>query len=368
VVVTKILLISTTALQYDGITKVVLSMCKCSESLKIKSSVLTGQKTTAVFQNYLEKNQVEHYYFFDRTKNTIRYFWNLCRLLKKEKYDVVHVHGNSATMAIEIFAAWLCGVRIRIAHVHNNATNYPVIHALLRNWLIMLATERIACSHQAGAWLYKDNYSVVPNGIELEKYRFDRELQIQIKRELGCTNKKIIGHIGRFSSAKNHEFLIRVFHCICQLCKDVILLLVGEGELFDEIKNMVHCCQLDDRVIFYGTSDNVPALLSAMDIFVMPSRWEAFGIAGIEAQASGLQCFFSTAISREIVVSNNCHFLSLDDSYQIWADNILYVLEHDDGRAIDLEQMRQKGYDAQDLENRLKQIWHLNKLPPEGDV
>ena len=136
-------------------------------------------------------------------------------------------------------------------------------------------------------------------------------------------DKIVIGHIGRFVYQKNHEFLIELLKALIKKGYDAALLLVGDGELVATIKHRVEEERLEDRIVFYGTTDYVNEVVQAMDCFVFPSRFEGLGIVALEAQASGLSCVASDQVPSKMKVLEGTSFLSLDDTIDNWINAII---------------------------------------------
>ena len=144
-----------------------------------------------------------------------------------------------------------------------------------------------------------------------------------MKEKLGVTDKFVIGHVGRFRFQKNHSFIIDIFKEVCKKEPNSTLLLVGDGPLEEEIKKKVDDLGLLDKVKFLGARDDVNDLMQAMDIFILPSLYEGFGIVLIEAQASGLKCVISDSIPTDAIITKKVKRLSLDDDISIWVEEIL---------------------------------------------
>ena len=160
------------------------------------------------------------------------------------------------------------------------------------------------------------------NAIDLDRFRFNAEARAQARADLGLVgNQFAIGHVGRFTAQKNHAFLIDVFTEVAKRRDDAVLLLVGTGEAGASVKALVDERGLTDRVKFLGQRNDVNRLYQAFDAFVLPSLYEGLGLVGVEAQASGLPCLLSDAITREVDVTGECKFLSID-SPVVWADEI----------------------------------------------
>ena len=157
------------------------------------------------------------------------------------------------------------------------------------------------------------------NAIDTDRFKFNVAARNRICTELNLGDKFVIGHVGRFSYPKNHEFIVDIFNEVAKTERDAYLLLVGDGELRGAIENKVAGMGLSDKVIFVGSVSNVNDYLSAMDVFLFPSRFEGLGVVGIEAQASGLPVIASTMVPRDVSLTPNVTFLALDAPLEQWA-------------------------------------------------
>ena len=232
----------------------------------------------------------------------------LRRILTDGHYDVVHCHQDyhgAAAMAM----ARRCGVPVRIIHSHQA---YPPESALKRlrrriesPLVIRDATVLAACGELAGAWLYGQDavdsgrVVILRNAIDTEAFAFSPEDRLRLRRELSIPQEAaVIGHVGRFTEQKNHRLLLDIFAEFHRRRPDSVLLLAGDGPLRPEIEHQADRLGLGDSLRFLGMRTDVPQLLSAMDLFLLPSRWEGLGIVAVEAQASGLPCVCSHKVPR----------------------------------------------------------------------
>lgn len=242
------------------------------------------------------------------------------------EYKIVHSHIDAMSY-LPLLAAKRAGVPVRIAHSHNTAIDldfkYP-LKQYFRARINGVANYRLACGTKAGEFLFggKD-FSVIPNAIDTSKFCFNPEISIAKKRELNLEGKFVVGHIGRFSYQKNHTFLIKIFSEVLKREKDAVLLLIGNGEKEELIKQQVSKLGIGEQVLFLGNRSDVDELYSAMDVFVLPSHFEGIPVVGIEAQFSGLACIFSDKVPREVDFTDNCSFVGLDTSADGWAEHIL---------------------------------------------
>lgn len=214
--------------------------------------------------------------------------------------------------------------------VHCHATKYSdkPLNAV-RNWLLCLPipfmkVERFACSEAAGKFLYgkrkmkAGKVYIMHNAIDCEKFKFRPEVRERLRKEMGLEGKFVIGHVGRFERQKNHEFLIRVLAEVKKKMPESVLVLVGEGSLEKQVKQLVRKLELDTSVIFLGQRPDVNDLLHAMDIFLLPSRYEGLGIVLFEAQANGLKCYASDYVPKESSLGNTV-YLPLKNAELFWA-------------------------------------------------
>lgn len=252
-------------------------------------------------------------------------------------YDVVHAH-TLFNCGIAMKAAKKCKVKIRISHSHtnldysNNVIKKIYIN-MMRRSINKNSTNLLACSKSAGTYLFgeknihKDKYSYFPNLIEYSKFidKYDNQVS-KFKEEMNISNKFIIGHIGRFIEAKNHKFLIDILANMIEKNIDAVLLLVGDGPLRIEIEKIAKQRNVYDKIRFIGIRDDVNVVLKSMDVFVFPSIYEGLGLVMLEAQASGIPCVVSNAIQPEADLNLGLVTkLSLDDSVDLWVDNILNI-------------------------------------------
>ena len=281
------------------------------------------------------------------------------------EYKIVHAHMNCMS-GLPLSYAKRAGVPVRIAHSHSISDiknlKYP-IKRYYRRVLGRAATDRMACGRMAGEWLFgRNEFLVLNNAIHTEQFIYQPQDREKARRAYGIgEHEYVIGHVGRFFYPKNHKFLIEVFLRMKKMIPDSRLLLVGEGPLQNKICEKVCRYGLKDSVIFAGNSDKVWKMLSAMDAFVMPSLYEGLSVALIEAQASGIKCFISDAISKEAVLTDDVTVLGLEEDAGKWAEKICRISRsyHRKNRK---EDIIRAGYDitanAQWLENYYIGQWN----------
>lgn len=262
-------------------------------------------------------------YYIGSNKNKISkqfaVYSNLKSLIERNGYDVVHIHSDVANkLYVCGRAAKAAGAKKIILHSHAAGVDgghrlfKTIFHKCSQRKLRKVGTCFLSCSTPASEWMFPssaDKVQIINNGVNLSAFRFDPEARRRAREDLGISSGLIIGHIGRFAYQKNHEYLIEVFSAIAAQRADSKLLLIGEGERMEEIKALVKAKNLADKVIFYGLCADVARMMQAMDVFLLPSRFEGLPIVGVEAQAAGLPCIFSDAVTREAALTPAVSFI-----------------------------------------------------------
>lgn len=281
-------------------------------------------------------------------QKVFKYQKELRRVLRDGKYKIVHSHINTLSV-FPLYAAKKVGVPVRIAHSHSTTNKKEwkknLLKQVLRPFSKKYATNYMCCSELAGRWLFGDKaydegkVYLLNNAIDLDKFKYDEKIRSNKRKELGINEDTlVIGHIGRFVAQKNHTFLIDIFNQFHKKEKNSILLLAGQGPLQEEIKNKVRELGLDDSVRFLGQRNDANELYQAFDVFLLPSLYEGLPVVGVEAQASGLLCFFSDDMTKETKVLDSTVFMSLSNADYEWAEEILKSLKmykrYDTGKKI----------------------------------
>lgn len=288
----------------------------------------------------------------------------LVKVLKENKYKIVHAHINTLNV-FPLFAAWRAGVEVRISHnhstAHKNEGKRTILKYILRPFTPLFATHYFACGEYAGRWMYGNNrfnkgkVKVINNAIDLNKFAFDKNIRTDIRKNLDIDDKFVVGHIGRFAHVKNHWFLIDIFNEIHKKNSNAVLLLVGIGELQKEIQKKVKKIGLEDFVIFAYQTKDTSRYYQAIDAFVLPSFYEGLPVVGVEAQANGLPCFFSDQMTKEIKMLTSTQIIALYEPIEKWADMIALAKRIDEKKCND--EIRNAGYNIETEALKLQDIY-----------
>lgn len=257
-------------------------------------------------------------------QHPIRYRRELIRLMREQQWPIVHSNINTLSI-FPLSAAKKVGVPVRIAHSHSTmgkgefAKN--AMKLVLRPFANVYPTVRFACGHYAGEWLFgkKHDFTVIPNAIELDKFRFDPTARQETRKELGIADDTfLIGHVGRFMPQKNQAFLVDMLADLLRSRPNAILAFVGDGPDKADVQQHAEELSVADHVMFLGQRSDVNRLYQAFDVFCLPSLYEGLCLVGVEAQRAGLPCLFSDAITREVDVTETSRFMPIG-SYEEWS-------------------------------------------------
>jgi glycosyltransferase involved in cell wall biosynthesis len=271
--------------------------------------------------------------------NPVKYRVNLRRVIEQNgPYDVLHVHGSNPNGLLALLFAKRLGISTSIVHSHNDVRPmlenrgiaYWTYVGLTLRGLRTFADRGFAASVRAAesmfgpAWKKDKRWGLLYYGIDFEP--FAQLPDSNLRKELGIPEDAfVVGHVGRFHEQKNHEFLLAIAGEVVRKCPNAHFLLIGDGPLRSRIVSEVQRRSLDRCVKFVPDTLSVPKfMLSAMDCFVLPSRYEGLGLVAVEAQAAGLPCFISDRVPGEAVVDSKLvKFLRLEDSPERWAEFLL---------------------------------------------
>lgn len=287
-------------------------------------------------------------------------------------YNAVHTH-MLFNCGIAMIAAYFSGIKIRISHAHTTADNSTSLIrklyiSVMRLLIRIFSTNFLACSDGAGKYLFGRNivnskkYKILPNYIDYEKF-INCNDKNKVRLEIGIKEDDIvIGHIGRFITAKNHTFLIDVANEMIQKNSKVKLILVGTGDFEEKIREKVRKLGIGDNVYFLGIRDDIPSILKSIDLFILPSISEGLGLVLLESQSSYVPCLVSEAIQPEVDLGVNLvNRMNLNCGKEEWARKAFNIIEKNKNRNINITNaIKEKKYDLNSILDNLKVIYNLS--------
>jgi glycosyltransferase involved in cell wall biosynthesis len=355
----KVMIVSTVGLIYDGITSVILSYLQFMELSDIEIYIAGTIKVETSIRKKLEEQGFKIVDFPSRRKNTFNYFFSLVKFLRQNHINVIHAHGNSGTLAIEMLAGWLGGCSNRIAHSHNTRCDQVMADKMLRPIFYLNYTKAVACGVEAGKWLFNNKpFIVLANGRNIDNFAFNSVTRDAVRNQYGISYELAIGHVGGFFEQKNHKFLLEVYRAILQQEPTAKLFMIGDGPLKEKME--LDATDIMQNVIFTGTTDRVADYLQAMDGMLLPSLFEGFPLVALEWQINGLPCLLADTITKDCAITDAVEFMSLNERASVWATRIIDKARNnnrEERAKIGILKMQEAGFDIRDSSAILKKIY-----------
>lgn len=349
-----------TILDPGGLENFVMNVYRNIDRTKVQFDFLVHRERRGVYEDEIERLGGHIYRVPRANPLNPHYFRALDEFFSTHSYDAVHVHLDCMS-AFVLRAARKRDIPIRIAHAHNSSQDkdikYPIKLACKR-LISRYATHLFACGEQAGEWMFNGHgFSIIPNAVDLNKFEFDGAVRVGVREELDIpSNALLIGHVGRFDRVKNHAWIIRVFAEVLKRDSNAWLVLVGDGGLKSNCELLTERLGVSSHVIFTGIRNDVNSLMSAMDIFLMPSFYEGLPVVLVEAQASGLPCLISDTLPTDCDLSDLITRLSLRSNPSIWASAIEGCVRRS-GRSDYVDLLYSRGFDIGSLSHHLQQLY-----------
>lgn len=338
----------------NGISTVIKNYCENIDLKRFSITVIAGKPINELYRTEFEKLGIEVIELPERKENTVQYYVELVRTFRKKRIDVVHVHGNSATISLELLLAKIAGVKVRIAHIHNSKCEHEKANMLLLPLLKLTCTNGMACSSLAGEWIFgKDNFYVLPNGFKTSRFKFcsvDRDI---VRNQYKIADKYVIGSVGRMNDQKNQQFLLDIFTEIAAKNERAVLMMVGDGPNYKMIEQEAQRHKFSERIVLTGECQHTEKTYSAFDVFVMPSKYEGLGIVALEAQISGLPCIVSDNVPKDVMLSDNIQFVSLCDKKK-WIESVLAQERFDQSSREEFYEANRSSIMKYDIDNDVK--------------
>lgn len=361
----KVLMVNTVPMIYDGIGMTILNYATNLDKTDLQVDFVVINHLEDKMRSEIESIGSHIYELTNRNSSQLKYVRALAKVVKDGKYDVVHIHCNSCTAAVDLLGAKLGGAKMLCPHSHNTKCVHTGAHKILRPLFNLLYTDGFACGKLAGQWLYPGkNFTVLKNATNTDKYKFDPEERLRIRSQYKLNDKIAVGHVAHFTYHKNHTFLIDVFAEVVKRNSQYVLFLIGNGKYREEIQKKVEHFGIGDNVVFVGTTLEIPAYLSAMDMMVLPSLWEGLPNVVIEWQTSGLPTLVADTVTEDCKLTDSVSFIHLNKD--TWVDAILKTNVNIDRKSQsdkNIKEIADAGYSIKEQATQLKQYYieHLKK-------
>lgn len=354
------LMVITVRCAKNGITNSVLNYVSGLDAARVRCDLVALNEPDGRARALFERTGGQVFVLGGRNRNPIGYVRSLSKIVRKRKIEVVHAHGNSATLVAEMLAAKRGGAQVRIAHSHNTTCRMKLADRLLRGLFYKNCTGAMACSEAAGNWLFPNRtYELLNNAVRTEQFRFDPRKREQTRAALNLTaGEFVVLHIGAFNAQKNQAFLIGAFSETLKRKPGATLLLAGDGENRASCETLAARLGVERKVRFLGWREDIPALLSAADAFALPSLHEGLPLTLVEAQCAGLWCLASDRVTKEAALTPLVTFCPIADE-GAFAGSLCGAADADRAAASEdaIARLKTAGYDVLDNTERLMRLY-----------
>lgn len=346
----------------SGVSSIILNYYRNMDKQNVNFDFLIYEDCKEEVRRELAEGGSRVYYIpLSSMRDVKGYYKNIKKFFQFHKdYEIVHVHVPILAF-IYLRAAKCCGIPIRIMHSHNAKFGENRLKSARNHCMIAIgihyANCYFSCGKKATEKMFGRKRKVyqMNNAIDIDRYLYNEKKGTKIRDHYNLENRYVIGHVGRLSKQKNHAFLFRVFREYRKQHPDAVLMLLGDGGMRDELERMVLDYGMESNVIFAGIQPNVEDFLQAFDLFLLPSFFEGFPVALVEAQAAGVPCIVSNTVDPDVNLTGEVSFLSIDDTaVNEWVESIEGISrKHVNYK----ELLREKGYDIKTEAWKLEQYY-----------
>ena len=286
------------SLQRGGAETMIMNVYKKIDREKVQFDFLVKEHTDSGYEQDV-KNLGGRIFCVESARKIgiFKYIKELTSVMKNNgPYDIIHSHVNTLSGLI-LFAAKKANIKVRISHSHTTKQD----NKILKKMIALFATNRIACGQDAGKALFgKASFTIIPNGISMDNFLTSQNEQKELKKTLNIDDTAIsICHIGRFVEVKNHIFIVELAEKLKENDVRFQLYLLGDGPLYENIKNLINTNGLNNYIKLVGSVPNANEYLKACDLFILPSLYEGLPVTLIESQCTGTYSIVSDNISKE---------------------------------------------------------------------
>ena len=327
---------------------------------------MTGEGNKPCFYDELSADGCDFYKITPRKESIIENRRDIRNLFKRHRFDILHFNVNTLSYIYPIKVALKYNCKVIVHSRNSNTQLYSlagILHKLNRIRISKMDIHRIAVSQAAGEWLFgTQKFDVYHNGVDVERFRYDSNNRLIIRREQECENSFVIGHVGVMLPVKNHSFMIDVFKRVIEKDPTAMLWFIGDGPLRTELENKVKNQKLDRSILFLGKRNDLPLLYSGMDVLWLPSEYEGYPNVVAEAFCAGLPCLVSSKVPQDVLVGDYSIILPLE-KVEIWANSLLEMKKIKDlDRENAHERMRMKGASVEDEILRIQNLYEETLL------
>lgn len=355
----KILFVSTVPFAINGMSTVIINLLNQLDLNNKQVDIAFNGLMDESYKNLINtkyKGKINIYELPNRKKFFLKYCIDLFRLLKKNKYKFFYIHGNSSTMFIEAFIGKLLKSTI-LVHTHSASTNHYLINRFLQLPLAIVSDYAIAVSNEAGkANFGSRQFIVLPNGINIEGFRFNQSSRDSVRRMFGFQKDDIvILFVGRLSKEKNPAFIFKCFLEAKKQNRKLKLLFLGNGSEKEYLEHLISKYEVGDSVKIKNSVLNVEAFYSCADCCAFPSSSEGFGLTALEAQCSGAKVLISNGFPKIVNLKNDIFEIPISDEKE-WINQLKKTRNKVKNRNLGYKNLQDSQFDIKIQGNVIERI------------
>lgn len=351
----------------SGVASVIMNYYRYIDREKIQFDFIYFDDSDITYEKEI-KNLGGKIYKVTRPSLDKKFFEQVKNIFNKYDGKSTILHNHELYLNVFLYKiAKKSNLKAIIGHSHTTKYSDKFINSI-RNKILCSGLHKklnylMACSKAAGITYYgredveQNKVFILNNAINYNKFKYDSVIREDLRKKLNLNDKFVVGHVGRFNKQKNHKFILEVFKEIISINQESVLMLIGEGPMFNEIVHLSETMNIKDNILFLGRKNNVNEFLQVMDCFLLPSLYEGLPVIGVEAQASGLQCFMSNNITNETDLGK-VKFLSLNESAKKWAEVIMSFNYGNRNESLS-NVLIESGFDIENEVKRLENFYFL---------
>lgn len=370
----KILYIVNNMMKDSGVSTVIMNYYRKIDKSKFQIDFLLMKKYAETYEDELKQCGSNIFYLNQpisiKNRKAVQTYTE--EILKNNKYDIVELHSTTYTF-IFLKLAKKIGVPIRIMHTHSTIHSSNKIKnmiSILFNINFKKYTNKFfACSEKSGQYWYgkkicqSNNYYTIQNGIEMDKFIYNQDLEHKLKKEYNLEGYTVVGFLGRISKDKNIKFLTKIINTIIFKNKNFKFVIIGDGKELENMKK--YTSKYKENIIFLGMRKDINKLLNCIDLLLLPSKREGLPMTIVEAQALNVECYISDTITKEVNMGAT-KFLKLN--LKTWIKEILSFTRKKEKLLVD----RNK-FDINNCANNLEKIYidlynKYNNIGEKNDI
>lgn len=351
-------------LENGGMEKVVMNYFAHMDHEKVMFDFLVLYGNQCRYRAALEAQGCRVFCLKNSPSDICRHSKELKSFFREHRYPVVHIHAMSSLRYRIAKQAKKNGTKTVIYHSHtsSNSNSMPLraLHRICRRKINRWSDEKYACSRTAGDYMYTENYTLIPNAIDLNRFAYSEEKRNLLREQMQLRDRFVIGHIGRYVDLKNQKFLLNVARYLTDT--SFVMLFFGWGIGKADLEKQIAALNLQDRVLLMGSRDNIEEYYNIFDVLAFPSKYEGLSLVLVEAQANGCPVVASDRVSTESKLTERFSFLSIEETevqYKNWAELLKrYVGSyHTDTK----EELSRAGYNIEAEARKLQDFYLGNK-------